>query len=53
MFLCYKILKLKVPFRDIRQYEVGNTFQILVKTRDGKQLLGAQVLWGSIQEIYN
>lgn len=45
-------LQLVVPFRGIRQYEVGDTFQILVKTRDGKQLLGAQVLWGSIQEIY-
>lgn len=45
-------LQTVVPFRGIRQYEVGDTFQILVKTRDGKQLLGAQVLWGSIQEIY-
>lgn len=45
-------LQLVVPFRAIRQYQEGDTFQILVKTRDGKQLLGAQVLWGSIQEIY-
>lgn len=45
-------LQTVVPFRAIRQYEVGDTFQILVKTRDGKQLLGAQVLWGCIQEIY-